>query len=67
MAEPRTTEMLSDIDPHLVATLAIVVSPLSALLGEVFLIHVVGDRVRAVWLSYAGLMILGTYALSLNS
>jgi hypothetical protein len=67
MAETRTTGMLSDIVPHLVAILAIVISPLSAIIEELFLIDLVGDRVRAVWLSYVGLMIVGTYALSLNS
>lgn len=67
MVETRKTGMLSDINPHYVATLAIVLSPLGAILGDLFIIHLVRDGLMAVWLSIAGLMIIGTYALSLNS
>lgn len=67
MVETPGSDMLSDIDPHYVVALAIVVSPLGALLGEVFIIHIVHDGVRAVQLSILGLIITGTYAISLNS
>jgi hypothetical protein len=66
MIETPGSDMLSDIDPHYVVALAVVVSPLGAMLGEVFIIHLVQDGVRAVWLSILSLMITGTYAISLN-
>jgi len=67
MVETPESDMLSDIDPHYVVALAVVVSPLGAILGELFIIHLVQDGVMAVWISILGLMITGTYVLSLNS
>ena len=67
MVETRETGMLSDISPHHVATLAIVLSPLGAVLAELFTVHVVQDTLTAVWLSVAGLLIIGTYAISLST
>jgi hypothetical protein len=67
MPETRNTGMLSDVDPHYVATLALVLSPLGAIFGDLFTIHLVQDGFMAVWLSIAGLMIIGTYVLSVKS
>jgi uncharacterized membrane protein YgdD (TMEM256/DUF423 family) len=67
MIETRKTGMLSDISPHYVATLAMVFSPLGAILGDLFIIHLVQDELTAVWLPIAGLIIIATYAVSLNS
>jgi hypothetical protein len=67
MAGTRKTGLLSDVDPHYVATSALILSPLGAILGDSFTVHLVHDELIAVWLSIAGLLIIGTYALSLNS
>jgi hypothetical protein len=40
--------MLSDIDPHYVVVVAIVVSPLGATLGEIFIFHLAQYGVIAV-------------------
>lgn len=67
MAGTRKTGMFSDVDPHYVAMLALILSPLGAILGDSFTVHLVQDELMAVWLSIAGLMVIATYALSLNS
>jgi hypothetical protein len=47
--------MLSDIDPHYVVVVAIVVSQLGAILGELFIFHLAQNGVMAVYLSILGL------------
>ena len=58
---------LSSVNPHYVATLVLVLAPIGAILGDSFTSHLIQDELMAVWLTIAGLMILGTYTLSLTS
>lgn len=67
MNENRSAGTLSNVNPHYVATLAVALSPFGAIFGTLFTVHIVEDRVTAVWVSYAALMIIGTYVLSLSS
>lgn len=67
MAGTRKAGKYSDVNPHYIVTLVLILSPLGAILGDLFTIHLVQDELMAVWLTIAGLMIIGTYALSLNS
>lgn len=67
MTGTRNTGRLSDVNPHYLATLALILSPVGAILGDSFVIHLVRDELMAVWLSIAGLIIVGTYVLSVSS
>jgi hypothetical protein len=67
MTQNPQTGALSNINPHYVATLALILAPMGAILGDSFTSHIVRDELMAVWLTIAGLMILGIYALSLTS
>jgi hypothetical protein len=67
MTQDPLTGALSSVNPHYVATLVLVLAPIGAILGDSFISHLVQDELMAVWLTIAGLMILGTYALSLSS
>jgi len=66
MTQNPQTGALSNINPYYVATLALILTPMGAILGNSFTSHLVRDELMAVWLTIAGLMILGTYALSLT-
>ena len=67
MAQDPRTETVSRVNPHYVATLALILAPVGTVLGDSFTSHLVQDELMAVWLTIAGLMICGTYALSLVS
>lgn len=65
MMQDPPSRTLSGVDPHHVATLALILAPIGAILGDSVTSHLVRDELLAIWLTIAGLLILGTYALSL--
>jgi hypothetical protein len=67
MTETPHTGLLSTVNPHSVATIVLILSPIGTILGDSFTVHLVHDELAAVWLTIAGLVIMGTYGLSLRS